>query len=206
MLNVVPMHTTPAPLGGPYPSVVTILAATYNVLQGGTDDSPKYPEPHLLATAAGIIGVENAGGKAIQNGNFGNLTARDGNVWANPNKSATSSNTTPSYFAAYDSLEAGATAWWNLMFRAYRSVLSFGLTGDTAGATRELYRTGYVVAETPGEPAVYAKGVAYWYKVAWPDAQKYGAQPTPVQQGIGMAVVVGVVVSTSALLLLKRAA
>jgi hypothetical protein len=206
MLNVVAMHTTPAPFTGPYPSVVTILAATYNVIQGGTDDAPNYPEPHLLATAASIIGVENAGGKAIQNGNFGNLTASDGDVWQNPYTSAPAASNVPAYFAAFDSLEAGATAWWKQMFRAYRSVLSCGLTGDTACAARELYRLGYVVATSANEQQSYAKGMANWYRLAWPDAQVYGAKPTPVQQGFGAAIVAAVVVSSSALLLLKRAA
>jgi hypothetical protein len=193
MLNVVPFHQTPLPMAGSDPSVVSVLARIYQTIEG------TLPDPRLLASAAAIIGVENAGGAAINNYNWGNLSASDGDVWESPYYAQTGKG--PEYFKAFDSQDAGAAAWWTAILTKFRSVLPFMLNADMQGLARELYRSSYVVAISPNEQANYARGLQSMIRKAWADAHKLGAQPTNVQKGSGLFLVVGTVVTSSALLL-----
>lgn len=127
----------------------------------------KLPSERLLRVASGIIGVENAGGWSIYNGNFGNITAPtgyEGRVW----------EANGLYFIdfgtdTYSSLEDGAKAWWLLMSWRYHDVLVSADDGNVGSAIRDLFRLGYVGADwTRKQLADYTSGVArYAASYAW---------------------------------------
>lgn len=127
--------------------VVGKLAAAYVAVFGAM------PPCDLLAIAAGIVGLENAGGAAINNGNVGNVTAPAdyvGRVWT----------ANGLYFIDFDLVEHGAVYWWAFMWRRYRPVLVDGALGEVETAIRDLFRLGYVGAKTTKEQlANYTKGV-----------------------------------------------
>lgn len=148
----VPMRTTsltPAQMaapGGPF-----VLG--HQVVAG------KAPSAVFLRSALGIIGLENANGRAIQNHNWGNVMAGPWwrskfSYWAHPKPSPGQ----PAYFREYSNHVAGAAEFWRLLYKR-PGVLDAALTGDIRGMVAELYRTAYVVASSPGEEARYAEGV-----------------------------------------------
>jgi hypothetical protein len=142
-------------------SVVETLSQSYQALYGAL------PPATMLAGVAALVGVENAGGVAIYDGNMGNLSAIDGDVYANPNAQPGA----PSYFIAFGGPGAGAGALWLYLAKHSRSALLAALRGDPGQMARELYRTGYVSA-VPGvdegkEIASYAKGAWAYYRKVW---------------------------------------
>ncbi len=152
-------------LGIPYPvpRAVTPLSSLelarwfaegFAAVRGGRE-----PDPKLAATAAGIIGVENAGGRAFVQYNWGNISANlatyRGPFWLSP----VAQPDQPIAFRAYSSHLEGATAWWALMFGHYLPVLQAAARGDGPGMVAELYRLGYVHG---GSPRAYATAARAW--------------------------------------------
>ena len=131
------------------------------------NETGRLPSAELLSTMTGIVGLETLGGVKLWNNNFGNISASDGDVWANPHPP---DPRVPSYFAAYPDAAAGARAFVRLLLAAYRPVLIAGDQGNPELAVHELYRLGYVVALSPGEEAAYARGVRSYYRKAYPAA------------------------------------
>lgn len=127
--------------------VVGKLAATYLAVFG------KMPPVNVLTIASGIVGLENAGGAAINNGNVGNVTPPSdyvGRVWS----------ANGLYFIDFDIIEHGALYWWALMYRRYHPVLVDAALGEVETAVRDLFRLGYVGSKaTAAELANYTKGV-----------------------------------------------
>jgi len=147
------------------------------------------PSRAALPFLAGIIGVENAGGKALVQHNWGNIMA--GDLWRSSGRdywpSPVSDPEQPAYFRAYDSHEQGARAWWSLMYgKRYRSVLEAALGRSATAVARELYRTGYVVG---GSPSAYAAGIARYAR------QWQGLFPARIGGAGFVAAVFGVSVS-----------
>lgn len=148
--QVVPREQTPLNMV----EVTAKLAAVFHDLWG------VMPSESLLRIAAGIIGIENAGGWAIWNGNFGNVTAPAGyagRVW----------EANGLYFLDFGteigSLEAGARAWWLLMSARYHDALIGAEQGNVASAVRDMFRMGYVGAGWTGKQLTdYVRGVEHW--------------------------------------------
>lgn len=182
----------------PFEEVVMILAEAYAGLVGELPPAP------LLATAAAIIGVENAAGIAIFDENFGNLSASDGPV--SPNPFHKDGEQTPAFFSWFPNAETGARAWWRLMMRRYRPVLLAGLEGDPELAARELYRLGYVVALRTGEMHDYERGARAFYRKAWPTAEAIGLTGADRPAWEGTAAAVASVLVVGAALVASRAA
>jgi hypothetical protein len=135
--------------------VTARLAATYVNLYG------RMPSKPLLATCAGIIGVENAGGVYIWDGNVGNITAPagfDGRTWEANGLT----------FISFTSIYEGMTYWWEFMRLHYRDVLVDADQGSPDAAVRDLFRLGYVGrVTTSAQESDYCRGVkAYMRKVA----------------------------------------
>jgi hypothetical protein len=159
--------------------VTARLAAVFRDLWG------KIPSENLMRIAAGIIGLENAGGWAIWNGNVGNITAPagyDGRVWT----------ANGLYFLDFPSVEEGMRAWWLLMSARYHDVLVDADQGDIPLAIRDLFRLGYLGKQTTRKQlADYTKGVylhashaAYSAAVL---AKEYGKRwPGPIVAGASL--------------------
>jgi hypothetical protein len=161
--TVVPRETTAIDMV----EVIARLGQGYYVL------TEQLPSPELLGIAAGIIGVENAGGASINNRNIGNITAPasyDGPVWeANGLR-----------FIDFTSIEESTYYWWRLMMRRYRAVLQAADAGDAELAARELYRLGYVSRLGSASPADYGRGVRSYYRKMASYAEMLGGRASPV--------------------------
>jgi hypothetical protein len=160
-------------------SVVSVLSASYGALVTYSNGSPKLPPRTMLAGVAALVGVENAGGAAIYNGNMGNLSASEGDVYANPHAEPGA----PSYFISFYGVGAGAGTLWLWLMRHYRAALLAAYRGDPGQMARELYRTGYVSA-LPGvnagnEIANYAKGAWAYYRKVWAETYAYSFDSEP---------------------------
>src|SRR5262245_7903312 len=151
---VVPRESTPINMI----EVTAKLAAMYEKLYG------QIPLEPLLVRAAGVIGLENAGGASINNGNFGNITAPtgyEGRVW----------EANGLYFldfgSEWGSLENGAMGWWQVMAYRSRDALVDAAQGNTRAMVRDMFRKGYVGTNwTKQQLADYTAGVERWSGVA----------------------------------------
>jgi hypothetical protein len=153
---VVPREQTPINMI----SVTGRLGAMFYDLWG------RLPSERLLRIASGIIGVENAGGWAIWNGNVGNVTAPTGyagRVWEANGLQFLDFGT------ELGSIENGMRYWWTLMAARYHDVLVDADQGDESTAIRDLFRLGYVGADwTRKQLADYTRGVSkYAAEYAW---------------------------------------
>jgi hypothetical protein len=104
----------------------------------------------LGENALGIIGVENAGGRAIIQHNWGNISCTPrtwgGPMWQTP----TPQSGQPLYFRAYPSHAEGCAAWWRLMYRrAHYPALQQAARGRPDLMVRALYESHYVVGGSP---------------------------------------------------------
>ncbi len=120
------------------------------------------PSVQFLESVLSIIGVENAGGRSINNHNWGNIMAgpswrQAGNYWAHPSPTEGQ----PAYFRAYPSHRAGARDFWRVIYKR-PGVLQGALAGDVPAMVRELYASRYVVASSPGELERYTKAATDW--------------------------------------------
>jgi hypothetical protein len=134
--------------------VTARLASTYVNAYG------VLPSKNLLMVTAGIVGVENAGGVYIWNGNVGNTTAPanyEGRIWQANGLD----------FLDFVTVEEGMTYWWAFMARRYLPVLLDADQGDADAAVRDLFRLGYVGRVTTSvQESNYRRGVwAYMRKV-----------------------------------------
>jgi len=148
----------------------------------------RLPTRGMLAIQCAIIGLENAGGRAILQFNWGNISGEGpAGYWTHPKPSAGQ----PVKFRAYRSHDDGALAWWRLMLRRYLPVLERGDAHDPRGAVRELYRLGYVVPVSPGEEQSYAAAVVKLFAAAlkrWiPESHAYPTPLVPLALGLGAA-------------------
>lgn len=174
------LERTPTKLS--MPDVVRVLAAAHRSERGSK------PHRNLVALAAAIVALENARGHAILWYNYGNISwvGQTPHWWAHPKPSTGQ----PTRFAVYNSHEDGARAWWRLMFKRYRGVLSRGLAADPRGAVLELYRAGYVVGP-PAEREQYARAVVGMFDEAlgkWvPSSGVYSDPLAPVILAAGLA-------------------
>lgn len=139
--------------------VTARLASTYVNAYGALPSKP------LLMGAAGIVGVENAGGLYIWNGNVGNTTAPggyEGRIWQANGLD----------FLDFVTVEEGMTYWWASMFRRYREVLIDFEQGDPDAAVRDLFRLGYVGrVTTTAQESAYVRGVWAYMRKAASDAE-----------------------------------
>lgn len=152
-------------LGLPYPVPRTATPVSHAELAGYfvaghiVSRGKRPGSRELLYTAAGIIGVENADGRAIIQHNWGNVSANlasyRGPFWLSP---VAGQANQPIAFRAFDGHVSGAAAWWDLMYGSFRRVLQAAALGDSARMVAELYATHYVVG---GSPAAYAAGAAH---------------------------------------------
>lgn len=127
----------------------------------------RLPARNLLAIACAIIALENARGFAILGHNYGNIAwvGQTSDYWEHPKPQSGA----PLYFAVYPTHDAGAEAWWRLMYRRYPTVLLKGLGADPKGAVHEQYSKGYVQALSPGEEQRYANAVSSYFSSALSD-------------------------------------
>jgi hypothetical protein len=174
----VPRTATPLSM----PDVARIGARTFASFAG------RLPTRGMLAILVGIIGLENAGGRAILQHNWGNISGEGpAGYWTHPKPTPGQ----PLKFRAYRSQDEGALAWWRLVLRRYRAVLERGDAHDPRGAVHQLYRLGYVVAMSPGEETVYANAVEKLYRAAlqtWiPAAHVYPSPAIALAVGLGSA-------------------
>lgn len=137
----VPPHLVPrtaTPLGGP--ALADAFAAGHHAATGRRLDK------RLGETALAIIGVENAGGRAIIQYNWGNYsctpTTWSGPMWETPSPQPGQ----PLYFRGYSSHAAGCEAWWRLMYRGrHRAALQCAARGRADQMVDALYASSYVV-------------------------------------------------------------
>lgn len=135
--------------------VTARLASTYVNLYG------RMPSKPLLTFCAGLIGVENAGGVYIWDGNVGNITAPagySGSTWEANGLT----------FISFSSVYEGMTYWWEFMRLHYEDVLVDAANGSPDAAVRSLFRLGYLGRVTTSvQEHDYLRGVvAYMKKIA----------------------------------------
>lgn len=164
------------------PDVARVGARAFGAIAG------RLPTRGMLAILVAIIGLENAGGRAILQFNWGNISGEGpAGYWVHPKPTAGQ----PLKFRAYRSHDEGALAWWRLVLRRYLPVLERGDAFDPRGAVHELYRLGYVVAMSPGEERGYANAVEKLFGAAittWiPQARVYPSPLVPLAVGLGSA-------------------
>ena len=148
-----PGESASEPLSEQPPSLVPRTATPLR----GFQLAQAFDEGHLAATgrhvdkrlgenALAIIGVENAGGRAIIQHNWGNVSCTprtwNGPMWQTP----TPQSGQPLYFRAYSSHLEGCRAWWRLMYRGgHVRALEFAARGRPDLMVDALYDSHYVV-------------------------------------------------------------
>jgi len=99
----------------------------------------------MAESALGIIGVENANGRALIQHNWGNVSCTPrtwtGPMWQTP----VPQSGQPLYFRAYATHEDGCRAWWRLMYRGHRRALEMAALGRPDLMVDALYDSHYVV-------------------------------------------------------------
>jgi len=138
---------TPTPLSRA--DGLAVLAAAHYAETGAIPASRA-----MLEHVWGIIGVENAHGRAIMNHNWGNIMAGPGwtgDKWPHPKPSSGQ----PTHFRSYPNHLTGARAFWRELYKR-RGVLRHAIAGNPRGMVRELYETRYVVG---GNREGYAHGI-----------------------------------------------
>jgi hypothetical protein len=172
--------------------VTARLASTYVNAYGSL------PSKSLLMGAAAIVGVENAGGLYIWNGNVGNVTAPggyEGRIWQANGLD----------FLDFVTVEEGMTYWWGFMLRRYPAVLADFDQGDADAAVRDLFRLGYVGRVTTSvQESNYRRGVWAYMRKVERDAEVIVNQTR--RDYMGIAVGAGSLVALGALGLLGRKA
>lgn len=158
------------------------------------------PTVTMLELVLGIIGLENANGRAIQNHNWGNVMAgpswqQRGDYWhrcripevCKPHPGQ------PMYFRAHATHKDGAADFWRQLYNR-PSVLDAAIRGDVPAMVQALYETKYVVAESKGEVQRYTDGVAALVK-QYQDAQLFrvGEHPAPPQVAVDLLPSAGLV-------------
>lgn len=116
------------------------------------------PAEVFLENILAIVGLENAGGAALNNHNWGNIMAGSGwraahDYWPHPQPVSGQ----PTHFRAYSDHVQGAADFWRHIYKR-PSVLAAALRDDLPGMVRALYDTRYVVASSPGEAERYTAG------------------------------------------------
>lgn len=101
-----------------------------------------------LAMLGGLVGLECAQGKAINNHNWGNVMASRDWInagkpfWGRPHQDGNQ----PQAFRAYPTHAEGAAAWLRLLTTGrHRPALDFARLGDAQGMADSLFRTSYIV-------------------------------------------------------------
>lgn len=150
-VDVVPRTATPLS----EPDMAAMFALGHELATGRKAGSRRF-----LETALGIIGVENADGRAFIQHNWGNISCwpdSPGPKWEHP----VPQEGQPATFRAYPSHDAGVRAWWRLMYRdpGHRRALEAAALGRPVQMVRALYASHYVVG---GNARAYERGAAHW--------------------------------------------